>query len=153
MSWEKMVPEEKSCWCGKGTITYITEMDDWNRIRTSREINCPVCRENERVRLEEQDAKKQKRVNLHRKAQKLAESRYLDKWLNMYEGLNKKEAWLVLTGGDGYPALGTFYKYVKEEGLNKYLYRHFCNHFEEVLKIMKVKDQEIETLLHEENRI
>lgn len=153
MSWEKMVPEEKPCSCGKGTITYITEMDDWNRIRTSREINCPVCSENERIRLEEQKAKEQKRVNLYINARNLAESRYLDKWLNMYEGLNKKDAWQLLTGGDGYPAIGTFYKHVKEEGVNKYLQRHFRDHFEEALRIMEVKDREIENMLHEKSRI
>lgn len=31
------------CYCGKGSITHVTEMDDWNRSRSSTLIHCPDC--------------------------------------------------------------------------------------------------------------
>ena len=153
MSWEEMGTDIEPCWCGKGTIKYITEMDDWNRVRTSREINCPECMEKERIRNAEESARENRRIELYHQAKQVAESRYLEQWLGMYEGLNKKEAWELFTGGSGYPSLGTFYKHVKESGVISYMRWYFSNRFENSLKAMGINDSEIVDLLNERDRI
>lgn len=147
MSWEVMNEETKPCPCGKGTVTYIFEMDDWNRTRSSSKIKCPTCEaravELSRLSIE----REQKRERLLAKAIKTAEARYLARWLALFENKSKKEAWLTYTGGNGYPALGTFYKHVKDEGVAQYLRRSFSHDFRRALKQMKIKDDDIETLL------
>ncbi len=153
MSWEKMVPDIKPCSCGKGTITYITEMDDWNRVRNHKEINCPVCREQYRIKDDKDRAKDKKRDGLHFKAKNIAVSRYLDQWLAMFSGLNKKAAWQLYTNGSEYPTLATFYKHVKEEGVLPYMVHHFNADFEKTLDKMGVEDSEIIKLLHQKKRI
>ena len=153
MSWETMKTEVKSCWCGKSTITYITKMDDWNRVQNHKKINCLACREQDRVKTEEKNAKEKKRKTLYSKAKDFAVSRYLEQWLGMFSNLNKKEAWQLYTNGTEYPALGTFYKHVKEEGVLPYMERNFKSDFEKILDKMDIQDDEIKVLLHQKNRI
>jgi hypothetical protein len=153
MSWEEMSAETKICPCGKGTITYCMEMDDWNRIRHHKKINCPKCKAqaDEKIRLEiERD---QNREMLLAKALRIAEERYLARWLGMYANKSKKAVWMLYTGGSGYPALGTFYKHVQDEGIEQYLRRNFSHDFQKALKQMKVKDGDIQELLAARERI
>jgi hypothetical protein len=152
MSWEEMVLETKPCWCGKGTITYRMEMDDWNRTQNSREINCPACLEkanSEKARKQREE----KRKAIHEKAKDLAAQRHLEYWLSLYSGLNKKAAWQLYTSGKDYPSLGTFYKHTKDEGLQNYMRRFFLSDFEDALKKMNIIDLEIKELLNERERI
>lgn len=153
MSWEEMVPDIRPCWCGNGTITYVTEMDDWNRVRHHTRIECEVCKTKaeENARLKQQ--RHQERENLLARAKLIAEDRYLNGWLAMFAGLNKRETWLLLTDGSGYPALGTFYKHVKEEGVSQYLSRNFSHDFQKALAKMGVKDNEVQDLLAARERI
>ena len=143
----------KPCWCGKGTITYITEMDDWNRTRSHKEINCPICKNQDRIKTEEKIAKEKKIKSLHTKARDIAVSRYLQQWLSMFSTLNKKEAWQLYTNETGYPSLGTFYKHVKEEGLLPYMERNFKSDFQDILGKMGIQDSEIKELLHQKDSI
>jgi hypothetical protein len=154
MSWEQMSADTKPCPCGKGTITYYIDMDDWNRFRHYKKIDCPKCKAeaDEKHRLEGEREKK--RESLLAKAVQIAEKRYLARWLAMYEGKNKKAAWQLYTGGSGYPALGTFYKHVKFDGtVEQYLRRSFSHDFQKALKQMKVKDREIDELLSAREKI
>lgn len=43
MSWDIMTNEVRKCECGKGKVRYISEMDDWNRIRSAEYIDCKEC--------------------------------------------------------------------------------------------------------------
>jgi hypothetical protein len=62
--------------------------------------------------------------------------------------LRKKAAWPRYTGGSGYPALGTFYKHVKDAGgVNAYMRRCFESDIEEALRKLPIEDNEIEELL------
>lgn len=45
MSWEVMSETVEKCECGKGTITDVLEMDDWNNSRSWSTINCKDCYE------------------------------------------------------------------------------------------------------------
>jgi hypothetical protein len=153
MSWEEIVPHTLPCPCGKGTMTRHLEMDDWNRTKSWTEIHCEPCRL-ERERREEREAsRKKEKSELHEKAKRLAQERYLGKWLERFQGASKKQAWLLYTGGAGYPALGTFYKHVKEMGLEKYLTHVFSYHFEDALKQLAIADPEINELLEARERI
>lgn len=154
MSWDEMSRKDKTCNCGKGTISIISEMDDWNRWRTTKEINCADCRE-ESIRIAKENEKKARlRNQLNEEARNLAESRYLEKWLEIYQGLNKKQVWQLYTGGTGYPALGTFYKHVKDSGgVTDYLSHRFRYNFENILTEMKISDSEIDGLLLKKKNI
>lgn len=147
MSWEEMSCETRPCACGKGTVTYRSEMDDWNRIRSSTSINCPICRAEADAKEKASMVRERKREELLAKAHRLAERRYLEQWLAMFRGKTKKDAWLVYTGGRGYPALGTFYNHVRDDGVETYLRQHFQYDLETAMKKLCVKDSEIETLL------
>jgi hypothetical protein len=133
-----------------GTITYVMEIDDWNRTRSHREIACSVCLEEERQEQEVHALREKRREDLYGKAKDLATKRHLDKWLDLYARVTKKEAWRRYTGGSGYPTLGTFYKHVKDfGGVTEYMRWCFSNHFEEALKALAVKDDDVEALLAE----
>lgn len=147
MSWEQMSAEKKPCPCGKGTVTYYMDMDDWNRVRHYKSIECPTCKADAEEKSRQEMAREQERRKLLSEATKLAEERYLARWLAMYAGKNKKSAWLLYTGGSGYPALGTFYKHVKDEGMERYLRRSFSHDFQRALEKMNVKDRDIQSLL------
>lgn len=150
MSWEQMRSDTRPCPCGKGTITYCMDMDDWNRFRHYQIIDCAKCQAEADKRQRLESERERRRESLLAKAVQIAERRYLVRWLAMYEGKNKKAAWLIYTGGAGYPALGTFYRHVKfDGGVEQYLRRSFSHDFQKALAKMKVKDTEIEELLAE----
>lgn len=147
MSWESMGSETSPCWCGKGTIIFHTEMDDWNRVRHHTEINCEYCKLQQQEKIDAANKRKARRDELYQRAKAMAESRYLQAWVDRYSGMSKVDAWRLYTGGVGYPSLGTFRKHVKEGGLAKYFQRVFSHHFEEALDKMGVVDSEIDKLL------
>ena len=75
MSWEVMRSEIIECHCGKGTMTNIMEMDDWNRTRSSTVIDCPDCREKAAREAEEHRQKELRNEALYGQAKKLATCR------------------------------------------------------------------------------
>ncbi len=147
MSYESMGTEIRSCWCGKGTIVFDTEMDDWNRVRHRTVINCVYCSRQQQENIDSENKRKARRDELYQRAKTIAESRYQQAWVDRHAGMSKVDAWLLYTGGVGYPSLGTFRKHVKEEGLAKYFRRTFSQGFEEALNKMEVVDPEINEIL------
>jgi hypothetical protein len=148
MSWEQMWTETKACPCGKGTISYSMDSDDWNRSRHYQAIHCPQCKAEADEKSRREKEQRETREALLAKALKIAQKRYLAPWLALYADLNKKAAWQLYTGGSGYPALGTFYKHIKfDGGIEQYLRRSFSHDFQRALKQMNIKDGEIEQLL------
>jgi hypothetical protein len=153
MSWEEMVPQKLPCPCGKGTLTRHLEMDDWSRTRQWTEMHCEPCRLEREQREEREFARGQEKSELRERAKHLAQERYLEKWLERFHGISRKQAWLLYTGGSGYPALGTFYKHVKDMGLENYFRHVFSYHFEDALQQMAISDPEIKELLEARERI
>lgn len=45
MVWDIIRDDIRSCDCGKGKSRYISEMDDWNRVRYSEYVDCKECYE------------------------------------------------------------------------------------------------------------
>jgi hypothetical protein len=150
MSWEIVKSETEPCQCGAGTVTYTMEMDDWNRTRSHSEIHCSSCHDKDLQNQEAIWVHEKQHQDLYSEAKRIAADRYLGTWLALYSGLTKKEAWSRYTGGSGYPALGTFYKHVKDsDGLAEYMRWCFFNDFEKPLRSMAIKDGAIEALLIE----
>ena len=154
MSWEIVSTENHPCECRAGTFTYTFEMDDWNRTRSSTEIHCPQCREKRRLEQETERARECRRERLLARAQHLMKERYLVRWLTLFEGVTKKAAWERYTGASGYPALGTFYQHVKHSGsLSKYMEWCLTSDLERSLRVLGVKDKEIDGLLQERKQL
>lgn len=139
-------------------------MDDWNRTRREWTMNCANCAK-EYVLYEypaydsgipytaarwvrasaynESEKLKKEAESLKRRADNLAEKRYLQKWLSMFDGKSKKAAWEILTdSGRRYPSLGTFYKHVGHEGFDAYLIRQFRQDTTKALSIIGITDAE-----------
>jgi hypothetical protein len=153
MSWEEMSCETCPCHCGKGTITYRSEMDDWNRVRSSETINCTVCQAKADAEAAAAEAREREREKLLAKAHRLGRERYQQPWLALFENKTKKEAWMIHTGGRGYPALGTFYNHVRGDGVEKYLRQHFEYDLERVLRVLRANDAEIKDLLERAEKL
>jgi hypothetical protein len=151
MSYEEISRKSRPCWCGKGTIVSVDEMDDWNRFRSWQIIECPACRADDAKRQVEATKKEARRDAARKKAKKLAKARYLVCWLRQFDGLSKKGAWSLLTNqGRNYPSLGTFYSQLKHYGsISDYLRWSFDQDFEGMMKRAGINDQEIEQLLRE----
>lgn len=148
MSWETMSSETKPCNCGRGTVTYERQMDDWNRVRKLRTINCDICSEAEGKRHDKARKAKEQFDHLTLEAFCLAEQRYFPKWVDQYSGKSKKEIWRHLIGDGTYPTLPTFYKHVGDcGGLSNYLASYFRTHFDKILARMDIDDDEVKTLL------
>jgi hypothetical protein len=150
MSWEVMRSETGPYECGEGTQTFTSEMDDWNRMRSSTEIHCPKCRDKEQQQRKADQAREKRREELLHTAQHLALDRYLARWLASFDGMTKKAAWERYTAKEGYPALGTFYQHIKHFGsLKKYMEWCLTNDLERSLRVLGVQDKEIDALLLE----
>lgn len=153
MSWEVMRSDTEACACGKGTVTRIMEMDDWNRTRSSTEIHCPECRKKDEQAAAARAEREAKNDNLYDAALQLAKQRYLDQWLALYSQVSKKEAWQRYTGGKGYPSLGTFYQHVRHAGtVTDYMRQCFESDLEDALRKISVRDTDIEHLLSQRTK-
>ncbi len=148
MSYEEMSRQTETCKCGKGTITYIRLMDDWNRTKGHLEINCARCKA-ENVKIQKRlDREEAERVKAENRALALAKFRYLEKWINRFSGLKGKRAWEALPDSWDYPSLGTFYKHVKAHkgGLAGYIRWRFETDLNKIFPTV-FQDEEIERLL------
>lgn len=148
MSYEEMSRNSYPCRCGKGTILSILSMDDWNRTTLVEDIQCPRCRKEHEQKQKELARVAQRNKQNQKKAVALAKERYLSRWLETFEGLNKREVWERLPIKTyGYPALGTFYKHVKYHGtVQAYLTWLFEAEIQYIIPAV-FKDKEIELLL------
>lgn len=144
------------------------EMDDWNRTRSERTMNCAHCAKEYvlheyqaydsgipytaarwvRASAYNEFQKLNKEAeSLKQRANDLAEERYLSKWLSIFDGKSKKTVWEILTeSGKHYPALGTFYKHVRGESLGSYLKRQFRQDTAKALSLLGVTDAEIKQM-------
>lgn len=148
-----MSSTEAPCACGKGTVTTTVRMDDWHRTEHSHEIHCPQCKAQQEEVLQERRSNNKARDELNGLIVSLATERYLQRWLDLFEGKSRKSAWMIYTGGHAYPSLATFYKHVREQGLPQYLTWCFRNDVQKALGILNITDAEIEALLQKRDRI
>ncbi|MED4351412.1 hypothetical protein P9265_03560 [Schinkia azotoformans] len=126
MSWEEMYRQDYPCKCGKSTFTEIREMDDWNRFREYRVINCPECAKQEQIEAEKQ---KEKQIKNEKRLRELAadikasfESSYADEWSAFFQPFkSKKDAWqLAHKMGVENKSLSSFYQFYKGISIEEY---------------------------------
>ncbi|MEI3609933.1 hypothetical protein [Pseudogracilibacillus sp. SO10305] len=92
MGWDIMSTDTYPCECGKGTYTEVREMDDWNRIRVHRTINCPICK----LKAEEIENKlieERKRLDtLAREIKSYFKENYIEQWFAYFSAAKSKKA-------------------------------------------------------------
>ncbi|ASS95983.1 hypothetical protein [Peribacillus simplex] len=172
MSWEVMTSNDYPCKCGKGTYTYISEMDDWSRSREEYILNCDYCKEkyvfsegsfisNEVVKIT---------TKFHKQIDKYVDelndymkNTYDSSWLMLFNSCKtKKDYWNRLVRikkelGIYSHSLGTFYKDVKGyESIENYLLQLFYSYstyketdhhiFDRLVKLMDISDKQIQEI-------
>ena len=167
-----MTSNKYPCKCGKGTYTYISEMDDWSRSREKYILNCEDCKE-EYVFVEGSFISKavikvttKFHTQIDKNVDKLnnyMKNTYESMWLRLFSSCKtKKDYWNKLVdvkkGLGIYPqSLGTFYKDVKRyENVEDYLLQLFKNYstykdsdhltFDRFVKLMDINDEQIEEI-------
>jgi hypothetical protein len=125
-------------------------MDDWNRTRGSRTLNCPECKAADEAFARAYAAHVEVKTAFIEKAKSLARERYLPRWLDLFTGKTKKACYQIFVPAGKWPSLGTFSKHVNESGgMNAYMTQHFEKRFEDVLCRLDVHDAEIDELLEQ----
>jgi|AntAceMinimDraft_11_1070367.scaffolds.fasta_scaffold02477_5 hypothetical protein len=142
MSWEIDRILKRPCDCGASVFEYVQSSNDWGQFEETLINHCPKC-------LAAREANQKRRVELKERIKVLAGSRYLAMWFESFNGLNKRQVWHRLTGGRGYPSLGTFYMHTKSEGLDHYLFRVFHQDIADALSLLGVVDNEVTSALDE----
>lgn len=82
------------CECGKGTYTEVSEMDDWNRIRSTQTINCSYCKLKEKE-IDEKIKRDRERLNkLEKEIKVYFVENYMEQWIAYFStAKSKKEVW------------------------------------------------------------
>jgi hypothetical protein len=149
MGWDEMNRSGRPCPCGGGKYVSISEMDDWNRCRTSTKIVCPSCGRKNSEALGLIAAHEAKGQKLRGLAEREAKERFLAAFLAKFSGSSRKEIGEELFHGRHYPALGTFYAHVKASGsVEAYLGKYLVQELDAVFPKM-FKDERIEELLRQ----
>lgn len=168
MDWKEFSREDHACPCGEGTVAVIHERDSNHRVRTRFQYNCtcvpeglePYPYEYQRdglwhtvVRwvktetLREVARLRGEADALLRQADEVAEARYLDRWLNYFGDESKRAVWKRLREIEPdniwFPALPTFYRLIRDEGIREYLIRHFRANPRRALDLLGIEDRDI----------
>jgi hypothetical protein len=126
MSWDEIKKDEVVCPCGKGKYLIALEMDDWNRMRTKTDIQCPACRKKNEKAINLIRAHEKAEAEFRKKAEVEAKKRFLPLFQAQFAGKAKKKIWEKLFSSSKYPALGTFYSHIRFAGsVEKYLEKYF----------------------------
>jgi hypothetical protein len=84
---------------------------------------------------------------LRKKAEREAKKRFLPDFQARFAGNSKREIWERLFKASNYPALGTFYSHIRNDGsVEAYLEKHFLRKLDELFPVM-FADPIIESLL------
>lgn len=147
MGLEVISREEISCMCDEGTIEIVILIGDWpGQSEKRRQLKCSKCHEQDKKRKEAQRVAKE----LTAKAKAIAIDKYSRLWIERFNGHNLKQIREPIKNNYGYPALGTFYKHVKEDGgRDEYLQKAFADKPFERTKELGIKDHQVEELLKE----
>lgn len=139
MSWEETSNDKIPCSCGKGTYTILVEMNDWNRTRSKRFINCPDCAEKEKnFRL----ILNQNSERLEKTAPKLRtyfKEKYMVQWLSYFNSaMTKKDYWEIAKEiGVEDNSLPLFYQHNKGKSMSEYI-KDLAKQEKNMLIIMEV---------------
>lgn len=158
-----MYRRDYPCRCGKSTYTEIVEMDDWNRRREHRIMNCPECAEQERIAKAEQkreEAEDKARLQeldadlkeLDAEIKTYFAEHYMEEWLTYFSSArNKKETWtLAKKTGVESDSLSSFYKWNKGFSMEEYirgLARY--NKMQKIMEALNIDDRDFKSKVEE----
>ncbi len=146
MSWEEMYSRDYPCSCGKGTYTEVVEMDNWNRRREHRTINCPECAENEKIAKINEAKEREKLKNLDEEIKTYFSEHYMEKWLSYFDSAkNKKEIWALAKGrGIEGDSLSSFYSRNKSLSMEEYVKNlAVSNNMQKIMQFLNVEDVDL----------
>lgn len=151
MSWELMSDEKRICACGKGFVVERHYMDDWNRTREERFVECKYCKEQQ---LKERNRREEMRSAFDKIVSYFNE-KYLDQWIAYFKDkISKKSIWeTVHSIGLENCSLSTFYSDHRShsiEEMNGY-YKSLVKikNITKIIQILDIKDEVIENELPE----
>jgi signal recognition particle subunit SEC65 len=146
MSWEEMYCRDYPCSCGKGTYTEVVEMDDWNRRREHRTINCPECAENEKIAKINEVKEKERLKKLDEEIKTYFRELYMEKWLSYFDSAkNKKEIWtLAKEIGIEKDSLSSFYSRNKSINMEEYVRNlAISNNIQKIMQVLNIGDKDL----------
>lgn len=152
MSWEEMDRRDYPCNCGKGTYTEVVEMDDWNRRREHRTINCPECAENEKIAKINEAKERDRLKNLDEEIKTYFREHYMEKWVSyFYSAKNKKEIWaLAREIGIERDSLSSFYSRNKFLKMEEYVTNLVVsNNMQKIMQVLNIEDVDLSCKVNE----
>ncbi|MCD7032868.1 hypothetical protein LRR81_01410 [Metabacillus sp. GX 13764] len=155
MSWEEMYRREYPCSCGKGTYTEVSKMDDWNRRREFRVMNCLICAENERAEEAKIREEREQLNTLAKEIKTYFTENYLQEWLNFFGAAKtKKKAWEIAKEiGVETDSLSSFYSR-KYYNIEKYIesLTTYTN-IDKIVQVLNIYDNELMQKIKEAIRL
>jgi hypothetical protein len=172
MSWEEMQSRQNPCPCGQGHYVVADFMDDWNRTEERWTMECSRCVKTHGIYTTSRDEKgvsypdhswvPRRVLTELARAQSAVDAKQgaVDEYLRRayragfhrrLAGLSRKAIWQALTdGGKAYPALGTFYKHVRDSGIDSVLDGYLEYRDVDVLvRILGIEDEHLDALRRE----
>ncbi|MGD7054769.1 hypothetical protein [Sutcliffiella horikoshii] len=146
MSWEEMDRRDYPCNCGNGTYTVVVQMDDWNRHRERRTINCPECAENEKTAKINEAKERERLKNLDEEIKTYFSEHYMEKWLSYFDSAkNKKEIWaLAKEKGIERDSLSSFYTRNKSKGIEIYVKElAISDNMQKIMQALNIEDLDL----------
>ncbi|UAK18099.1 hypothetical protein [Sporolactobacillus terrae] len=151
MSWEETYHYDRPCYCGKGTITLIGRENDWFQHEEDTIINCPECRERQRIaEMKQRKIIKEKSTTLKNYVLVINEyftKNFNEQWITYFANIkNKKQAWeLAKKVGLEDGSLSSFYYYHKGQSLEEYIQKLAkASNMPNIIKALNIDDQYFE---------
>lgn len=147
----------RKCYCGKGEIEIITEMDDWNRSRSSENFYCPICEDKHNLKQEKLVSENNRRNELSKEVNDYFFETYFSKWDAFLNGFNnKKEKYKFLNENGILESIAesTFCQKYKKNDISREVVN--SKSIPKILKLLNISDEEyskkIDELLDLENK-
>ena len=172
MSWEDTAKYIYQCPCGSSTFTVRHRSNDWGNYHEVWEMQCPTCRSayvlHEDYRWpkgikeyrfgwvsstlwQSYEEDRTARMGAENALRDYFRQEYWTGLMERFEGMSTKAIWEELTGGGaGYPVLSTFYKHVRDDGLETVVDGFVTSrHMDRITEALGVTDLQIDALLRE----
>ena len=152
MGFEQTNHYERECACGKGTEEIYTEMDDWNRTRSSTIIHCKECREKEERRKTEIKKEFSRLRILTKEITQHFNENHMEQWLHVFITCkNKKAVYVFLKENDLVDySLNSFYqKFNGKSSEEKIASTIVPKNMETILNILNISDKYLMALSNE----